>query len=91
MPKGIDLREVVETVGKVDGPRDIHDVHIWSITSGLHALSGHLLIEDQLTSRSVDIVGRVESLLEQDFGIAHTTLQCESEYCANSDVVCELA
>jgi cobalt-zinc-cadmium efflux system protein len=89
-PKGIDLREVVEAVQKVDGVRDIHDVHIWSITSGLHALSAHLLIDDQLTSCSVDIVERVQALLKHDFGIAHTTLQCESEYCANSDVVCNL-
>jgi cobalt-zinc-cadmium efflux system protein len=81
---------VVEAVRQVDGVRDIHDVHIWSITSGLHALSAHLLIDDQLTSCSVDIVERVQSLLKRDFGIAHTTLQCESEYCANSDVVCDL-
>jgi len=89
-PKGIDLRQVVEAVRGVDGVRDIHDVHIWSITSGLHALSAHLLIDDQLTSRSVDIVERVQSLLKRDFGIAHTTLQCECEHCANGEMVCVL-
>lgn len=89
-PKSIDLREVVETVRKVDGVRDIHDVHIWSITSGLHALSAHLLIDDQMTNCSVDIVERVEALLKCDFGIAHTTLQCECEYCANRAIVCDL-
>ncbi len=90
-PKGIDLHEVVETVQKVDGVRDIHDVHIWSITSGLRALSAHLLIEDQMTSCSVDIVERVEHLLKRDFGIAHTTLQCECENCDNGELVCDLA
>jgi cobalt-zinc-cadmium efflux system protein len=89
-PRGIDLHEVVEAVRAVDGVKDIHDVHIWSITSGLHALSAHLLIDDQLTSCSVDIVERVQSLLKCDFGIAHTTLQCESEYCADSELVCDL-
>jgi len=89
-PKGIDLRQVVEAVQKVDGVRDIHDVHIWSITSGLHALSAHLLIDDQLTSCSVDIVERVRSLLKHDFDIAHTTLQCECESCANGEMVCVL-
>jgi cobalt-zinc-cadmium efflux system protein len=89
-PRGIDLREVVEAVQKVDGVRDIHDVHIWSITSGLHALSAHLLIDDQLTSCSVDIVERVQSLLKRDFGIAHTTLQCECEHCTNGEMVCVL-
>jgi cobalt-zinc-cadmium efflux system protein len=89
-PKGIDLRQVVEAVRGVDGVRDIHDVHIWSITSGLHALSAHLLIDDQLTSRSMDIVGQVQALLKRDFGIAHTTLQCECEHCANGEMVCVL-
>ena len=89
-PKGIDLHEVVEAVQKVDGVRDIHDLHIWSITSGLHALSAHLLIDDQLTSCSVDIVERVEHLLKCDFGIAHTTLQCESEHCGNREIICNL-
>lgn len=89
-PKGIDLGRVVEAVRGVEGVRDVHDVHIWSITSGLHALSAHLLIDDQLTSRSVDIVGRVQALLKRDFGIAHTTLQCECESCANGEMVCVL-
>ena len=89
-PRGIDLHEVVEAVRAVDGVKDIHDVHIWSITSGLHALSAHLLIDDQLTSCSVDIVERVQSLLKCDFGIAHTTLQCESESCADRELVCDL-
>jgi cobalt-zinc-cadmium efflux system protein len=89
-PKSIDLHEVVEAVQKVDGVRDIHDVHIWSITSGLHALSAHLLIDDQMTSCSVDIVERVQSLLKRNFGIAHTTLQCECESCANGEMVCVL-
>jgi cobalt-zinc-cadmium efflux system protein len=89
-PSDIALGEVVEAVKEVDGVRDMHDVHIWSITSGLHALSAHLLIDDQLTSCSTDIVGRVQSLLEHDFGIAHTTLQCECDYCVNGEMVCAL-
>jgi len=43
-----------------------------------------------MTSRSVDIVERVQSLLKRDFGIAHTTLQCECEYCPNGERVCVL-
>ncbi len=89
-PKGINLHEVVEAVREVEGVRDMHDVHIWSITSGLHALSAHLLIDDQLTSCSVDIVERVQSLLRRDFDIAHTTLQCECEHCTNGEMVCVL-
>ncbi len=89
-PKGIDLHEVMEAMRKVEGVRDIHDVHIWSITSGLHALSAHLLVDDQMTSRSVEIVERVQSLLEHNFGITHITLQCECDHCPNGERVCVL-
>ena len=89
-PRGIDLHEVMEAVRGVDEVKDIHDVHIWSITSGLHALGAHLLIDDQMTSCSVDIVEQVQSLLKRDFGIAHTTLQCECEYCPSGERVCVL-
>ncbi|MBI5555409.1 MAG: cation transporter, partial [Elusimicrobia bacterium] len=50
VPRGLVLQEVVAEVKKVKGVRDLHDLHIWAITSGLHALSGHLLIDDQQIS-----------------------------------------
>jgi len=89
-PGGIDLREVVEAVRKVEGVRDIHDVHIWSITSGLHAISAYLLIDDRLTSYSTEIVERVERVLAERFGIAHATLQCECKECERPEMLCNL-
>jgi cobalt-zinc-cadmium efflux system protein len=90
-PRDIDLREVIETVRGVEGVLDIHDVHIWSITSGLHALSAHLLVEDQALSRCGLIVGQVEHILAEGFGIAHTTLQCECGSCGREGMICDLA
>lgn len=90
-PKDIDLEEVLEAVRRVEGVRDIHDVHIWSITSGLSAMSAHLLIDDQLTSHSTEIVEGVQRLLAERFGIAHTTLQCECESCGREEIICRLA
>jgi cobalt-zinc-cadmium efflux system protein len=89
-PKGIDLKEVVEAMREVEGVLDVHDVHIWSITSGLHALSAHLLVEDQLLSRCPEIVGEVEGTLAERFSIAHTTLQCECESCGREGIICHL-
>jgi cobalt-zinc-cadmium efflux system protein len=90
-PKGIDLDKVLEAVQGVEGVLDIHDVHIWSIASGLSAMSAHLLIEDQLTSHSTKIVEGVQRLLAERFGIAHTTLQCECKSCGQEDIICHLA
>lgn len=88
-PKHIDVREITREVKKVKGVRDLHDLHVWTITSGMHAMSGHLLIEDQMVSKAVEILDEVNELLRLKFGIAHTTLQLECEKC-KSPFVCRL-
>ena len=74
-PAGIDAREVARRMLAVDGVRDVHDLHIWTITSGFPALSAHVLV-----SRGEDCHDRrrqLEQLLAVEFGIAHSTLQVE--------------
>lgn len=87
VPRGLVLQEVVAEVKKVSGVKDLHDLHIWTITSGLHALSGHILIDDQQVSAGTAILQEVEEVLEHKFGITHTTLQLESEACGE-ELVC---
>ncbi|MNE74285.1 Cadmium, cobalt and zinc/H(+)-K(+) antiporter [compost metagenome] len=60
----------------IEGVIDVHDLHIWSITSGLDTLSAHLLIEDH--SDQQDILQQAVRLLEQKFGTQHVTLQVEN-------------
>ena len=88
-PKHIDVREITREVKKVKGVRDLHDLHVWTITSGMHAMSGHLLIEDQMVSKAVEILDEVNELIRLKFGIEHTTLQLECEKC-KSPFVCRL-
>lgn len=52
VPKHIDVRKITREVKKVKGVRDLHDLHVWTITSGMHAMSEHLLIEDQMISKA---------------------------------------
>jgi cobalt-zinc-cadmium efflux system protein len=89
VPKHIDVREITSEVKKVKGVRDLHDLHVWTITSGMHAMSGHLLIEDQMVSKAAEILNEVNELLRLKFGIAHTTLQLECEKC-EGPFVCRL-
>ena len=71
---------------------EVHDIHIWTITSGIHALSAHLVIEDQTVSRSAEIVEIVNRDLARHFNITHTTLQLECEKCEScpSGIICRL-
>lgn len=78
VPKHLSIDEITEEVKVIEGVKEIHDVHIWTITSGIYALSGHLLVEEQPLSKSNEILNKVTELLKKDFNICHTTLQLES-------------
>ena len=74
-PEGIDAEEVGRRMAAVEGVSEVHDLHIWTITSGFPALSAHVLVpegEDCHARRR-----ELSEMLRRDFGIAHTTLQVE--------------
>jgi cobalt-zinc-cadmium efflux system protein len=76
-PKGIDADAVRQTLEAAPGVTSVHDLHIWTITSGFPALSAHVLV-----GRGEDCHGRrreLERLLEREYGIDHTTLQVDHE------------
>ncbi len=92
VPRHVEVGEVIEILKKVPGVEDVHDMHIWTITSGIHALSAHLLIGDRMVSRSKEIVEAVNQDLTRHFDIAHTTLQLECEKCEScpTGFICEI-
>jgi cobalt-zinc-cadmium efflux system protein len=90
VPKHIKLEKLVREVEALEGVESFHDVHVWTITSGLYALSGHVQIQDQRISESTQIMEGVKEYLAQRYHIDHTTLQFECEACA-PDQVCSLA
>ena len=74
-PRGVDARAVERALTESAGVTSVHDLHIWTITSGFPALSAHVLV-----ARGDDCHGRrreLEALLEREFGITHTTLQVD--------------
>jgi len=82
-PKDINLEEIVQTLkNNIQGINDIHDLHIWTITSGLRALSAHVLIEDTLVSNCENISDRIKNILKEKFKINHATLEFECETCS---------
>ncbi|MTD30106.1 cation diffusion facilitator family transporter [Planomicrobium sp. YIM 101495] len=78
-PKNIDLDEIVDVIIAVPGVCGVHDLHVWSITSGDHALSGHVVIEDGITfTESQQLLRDVEKKLGAK-RIGHVTLQLEGK------------
>jgi cobalt-zinc-cadmium efflux system protein len=76
-PEGIDVQEVGRAMCNVPGVREVHDLHVWTVTSGFPALAAHIRTEP---SESADEVReRVEAVLHERFGLDHTTLQVVPE------------
>ncbi len=75
-PSHIDVVEIMRTMQAVSGVRHVHDVHVWTITSGMEAMSGHITVQD--LSQSQRILAELNKLLCDRFGIHHTTLQLET-------------
>ena len=89
VPKGVETTQVIDFIQDVPGVNEVHDIHIWTITSNIYALSAHLVIDDQMVSKSMDIVRTVRQELARRYNISHTTLQLECESCPTG-CVCEL-
>ena len=65
----------------------VHDLHVWTISSGLYALSAHLVIQAEAIGRNDAILTGVKASLRKRYGIDHTTLQIESVDYAHVDDV----
>jgi cobalt-zinc-cadmium efflux system protein len=84
-PSGVDAGAVAKAITDVPGVTSVHDLHVWTITSGFDALSAHVLVgrgEDCHRLRR-----EIERVLKERFGITHTTLQVEHDA---SDALIEL-
>lgn len=76
-PRAIDVDQVRQTILQSPGVLDVHDLHVWTITSGMDSLSAHVVIADGQAPEAV--LRRLRDALRQRFGIAHATLQLEPE------------
>jgi len=80
-PGGIDRSKVREEMKKVHGVLEVEDVHVWTLGSGIYALSAHVLVEDKPVSACSCIIKECEKMLQERFNISHTTLQLEYTAC----------
>ncbi|MCX6396934.1 MAG: cation diffusion facilitator family transporter [Propionibacteriales bacterium] len=80
-PAGLDIENVRQHLRGVSGVVDVHDLHAWTITSGMPALSAHVTVTDSaLAERGVgEILDELTACVGTQFGIDHATLQIEPE------------
>lgn len=78
-PRGIDLEELRSHMTEVPGVLDVHDLHVWTITSGMPVMSAHVVVEDDVlgTDAGHGVLDRLRSCLSDHFDVEHSTFQLE--------------
>ena len=77
LPREMLLEDVAGAILGVTGVQEVHDIHIWTLGTDLHALSCHVRIPDMHMEESEKILARIQERLANEFHITHTTIQFE--------------
>lgn len=75
-PERLDVAELTEALGGLPGVREVHDVHVWTLTSGMEVASAHLTVH--MGTDQAEILDAARRLFAQRYQIDHATLQVES-------------
>jgi cobalt-zinc-cadmium efflux system protein len=76
-PPHLDVERLAEQLAGLDGVLDVHDLHVWTLTSQMDVLSVHLRVGDGYDQRQV--LDRARTLLRDEHKVSHATLQVEPE------------
>jgi cobalt-zinc-cadmium efflux system protein len=81
VPEDINSTDLVKHLKEIPGVTGVHDLHVWSIGSGSHALSAHVALDDRRLSEATNVLREIDDCARTHFGITHVTVQFECESC----------
>jgi cobalt-zinc-cadmium efflux system protein len=87
-PKSVNMAEIRVAMQAVPGVINVHDLHVWSLTSQSHALASHVQLIEMPLVESEAVLAHLNHQLRDHFGINHTTIQVEVTGCATIDDCC---
>jgi cobalt-zinc-cadmium efflux system protein len=78
-PRDVDLEELREHIVSTEGVVDVHDLHVWTITSGMPVMSAHVVVDDSVTrmGEAHAVLDRLRDCLADHFDVEHSTFQIE--------------
>lgn len=82
-PSDVNLTALRESIGQLPGVSDVHDLHVWTLTSGVNAMSTHAVLVDD--NQHDEVLRAVRELASSRFKISHITVQLENQTCAASE------
>ncbi|HXU72561.1 MAG TPA: cation diffusion facilitator family transporter [Polyangia bacterium] len=88
VPRDVDLAGVTHAIDAMPAVVAVHDLHVWTITSGLLALSAHIVVRQKDHAERDVLINEIKRVLAERYKISHTTLQIESESYEHECHVC---
>jgi cobalt-zinc-cadmium efflux system protein len=88
MPDGMTASGIADSIRKVPGISQVHDLHVWTVAPGYIALSAHVTVDDQSISQTDEVLCALKKVLHEHFEIEHTTIQFECGNCGQGMVNC---
>jgi len=79
-PKEIEISEVSGELEKFDEITEVHDVHVWTLTSNIFAMSAHIKVRQEFIQNPNALLKKINQIMKEQFGINHCTIQIEGEY-----------
>ncbi len=89
VPDGLDFDQVHNAIAAIPTVRDVHDLHIWSLSSTEIALSCHVCVDPAEYQNGPQLIAAINGLLREQFGIGHGTIQLETDECARTELLCQ--
>jgi cobalt-zinc-cadmium efflux system protein len=87
-PPDLDIYEIKHAIESIPGIRNVHHIHLWSLSDVEVFFEAHVESEEDITlSSACKKIGEIEDLLKKKFGISHTTIQFEYEACEDKSVI----
>lgn len=80
-PLHVDLKALQKSMKQIKGVKEIHELHVWTLTSGMDSMSAHVIVESESRSKGDRILSEIQDLIKDRFQIRHSTIQIEEEGC----------
>ena len=81
VPEGLSIKEINESIRSVKDVETVHDLHVWSLCSEHISLSAHVVLVGENSPSQSQVLDEIKTLLDNEYGIQHTTLQFELSPC----------
>ncbi|MDO9096870.1 MAG: hypothetical protein Q7U60_01930, partial [Candidatus Methanoperedens sp.] len=85
-PKHVDADKLSGVMMQIEGVKGVHDIHIWSICSNIHAMSAHVLVDRIHVQQTEVLISKINGIVKEKFMIVHTTLQFDCAECKSAEI-----